>query len=316
MSRKAQYPKQTRFCYTRHDLHEEYSLSLEGKLYQHLSDEDVRNEDWDAVFTRKREKGVRIFLHMMRPEYVEECRLLFHKVYQAMPANKEITHKFATLFVYERCPAAIQSPTGQRKVAWAVFGEQVLDHCRKLPGGMEKKYKNWIACNEDSQQVLGIQATSSTVKSRSEHGGIRGADCPLSVLDPQSIRGSSVNPQIMAEVEQMLASRKTSLESVQNKLNAATVQLQEKSQSMWKNEGTSSAADVLQGQLKQLQTEQASMKGSGASDSQLLVIEAKIGALATALTALGADASNFNIREDVDRLEVCIKLDLNGRVCI
>ena len=289
---------------------------MEGKLYQHLSDEDVTNEDWDAVFTRKREKGVRIFLHMMRPEYVEECRLLFHKVYQAMPANKEITHKFATLFVYERCPAAIQSPTGQRKVAWAIFGEQVLDHCRNLPGGMEKKYKNWITCNEDSQQVLGIQATSSTVKSRSEHGGIRGADCPLSVLDPQSIRGSSVNPQIVAEVEQMLASRKTSLESVQNTLNAATVQLKEKRQSMWKNEGTSTAADVLQGQLKQLQTEQASMKGSGASDSQLLVIEAKIGALATALTALGADASNFNIREDVDRLEVCIKLDLNGRVCI
>ena len=88
MPQKAQYPKQTQFCYTRHDLHKEYGLSLEGKLYQHLSDEDVRDEDWDAVFTRKREKGVRIFLHMIRLEYVEECRLLFHKVYQVVPSNR------------------------------------------------------------------------------------------------------------------------------------------------------------------------------------------------------------------------------------
>lgn len=153
-SRKAQYPKQTRFCFTRHDLHEEYGLSLEGKLYQHLSDEDVTDEDWLAVFTKKREKGVRIFLHMVRPEYAEECRLLFHKVYQAMPTNKEITHKFSTLFVYERCPAAMQSPTGQRKVAWAVFGEQVLDHCKKLPGGIDKKLKNWIDYNENGQEVI------------------------------------------------------------------------------------------------------------------------------------------------------------------
>ncbi|MCO5559688.1 hypothetical protein L7F22_013289 [Adiantum nelumboides] len=69
---KAQYPKQTRFFFTQHDLHEEYGLSLEGKLYQHLFDEDVTDEDWLAVFTKKREKGVRIFLNMVRLEYEEE----------------------------------------------------------------------------------------------------------------------------------------------------------------------------------------------------------------------------------------------------
>ncbi|KAI5083477.1 hypothetical protein GOP47_0003220 [Adiantum capillus-veneris] len=112
-SRKVQYPKKTRFCFTRHDLHEEYGLSLEGKLYQHLSDEDVIDEDWLSVFIKKREKGVRLFFHQVWPKYAEECRLLFHKVYQAMPTSKEITHKFSTLFVYERCPAAMQSPKGQ-----------------------------------------------------------------------------------------------------------------------------------------------------------------------------------------------------------
>ncbi|MCO5606512.1 hypothetical protein L7F22_060700 [Adiantum nelumboides] len=137
-SRKAQNPKQKRFCYTQEELHEEHGLILEGKLYQHLNEADVTEEDWLSIFKKKQEKGSKIFLHMMRPEYVEDCTLLFHKVYQAVPANREITHKFATLFAYEQCPAARQDPTSQ-KVAWAYFGEQVLDHCKKLPGGIDKK---------------------------------------------------------------------------------------------------------------------------------------------------------------------------------
>ncbi|MCO5608805.1 hypothetical protein L7F22_063022 [Adiantum nelumboides] len=38
---KVQYPKQKQFCYTREELHEEHGLSLEGKLYQHISEGDV-----------------------------------------------------------------------------------------------------------------------------------------------------------------------------------------------------------------------------------------------------------------------------------
>ena len=290
-SRKALFPKQTRFCYTRYDLHAEYGLSLEGKLYQHLSDEDVTDEDWLAVFTKKREKGVRIFLSMVRPEYVEECKLLFHKVYQAIPTNKEITYKFSVLFVYERCPAAVQSPTDEHKVAWAGFGEQVLDHCKKLPGGMDKKVKNWIDSNANGQHLT--QTTPSTKKSVTHHGGITGKD------SPSFLKCSSVNLQIVAEVEQMLAARKTMLENVKSTLNAAQVQLQEKSQSMWKIEGTSSAAVVLEGQLKELQTLKDSMKGSGgASDLDMLVIDAKIVALSSALITLGVDATNSKIRDN------------------
>lgn len=300
-SRKAQYPKQTRFCYTSYDLHAEYGLSLEGKLFQHLSDEDVTDEDWLAVFTKKREKGVRLFLTMVRPKYAEECRLLFHKVYQAIPTNKEITYKFSFLFVYERCPAAMQRPTDERKVAWAVFGEQVLDHCKKLPGGMDKKLKNWIDCNAASQHL--VQTTESTKKSVTDRKGITGKDS-------QSILNcSSVKLQIVAEVEQMLAARKTMLENVKSTLNATQVQLQEKSQSMWKIEGTSSAAAVLQGQLNELQTLKDSIKGpGGVSSSEVLVIDAKIVALSNALIALRADATNSKIKGDIDRLEVCINI--------
>ncbi|MCO5548916.1 hypothetical protein L7F22_002378 [Adiantum nelumboides] len=298
-SRKAQYPKQTRFCFTRHDLHEECGLSLEGKLYQNLSDEDVIDEDWLAVFTKKREKGVRIFLNMVWPEYEEECRLLFHKVYQAIPTKKEIMHKFSTLFVYERCPAAMQSTTGQRKVAWDIFGEQVLDHCKKLPGEMDKKLKNWTDCNENGQHVIGT--TQSTPKALLE-----GMTSISYSLGPQLLLNcSSINLQIVAKVEQMLAARKSTLESVKSTLNAAQVQLQEKHQSMWKIEGTSSTAAVLQGQLTELQSMKDSMErgACGASSFEVMLIDAKIIALSSALVALGADARNSKIRDDVDRIE-------------
>ncbi|MCO5572913.1 hypothetical protein L7F22_026674 [Adiantum nelumboides] len=103
----------------------------------------------------------------------------------------------------------------------------------------------------------------------------------------------------------MLAARKSALKSVKSTLNAAQVQLQEKHQSMWKIEGTSSATAVLQGQLTELQSLKDSMEGGacGASSSEVMVIDVKIIALSSALVALGADASNSKIRDDVDRIE-------------
>ena len=99
----------------------------------------------------------------------------------------------------------------------------------------------------------------------------------------------------------MLVVQKTMLENVKSTLNAAQVQLQEKSQSMWKIEGASSATAMLQGQLDELQTFKYSMKGaSGASNYKVLVIDAKIVALSSALKALGADATNSKIRDTID----------------
>ncbi|MCO5587499.1 hypothetical protein L7F22_041448 [Adiantum nelumboides] len=71
---------------------------------------------------------------------------------------------------------------------------------------------------------------------------------------------------------------------------------------MWKIEGTSSAATVLQGQLTELQSLKDSMEGGacGASCSEVMVLDVKIIALSSALVALGA---NSKIRDDVDRIE-------------
>ena len=52
------------------------------------------------------------------------------------------------------------------------------------------------------------------------------------------------------------------------------------------------------------------MKGAGGtSDLEVLVIGAKIIALSSALIALWADATNSKIRDNIDRIEVCINID-------
>ncbi|MCO5595024.1 hypothetical protein L7F22_049061 [Adiantum nelumboides] len=258
---KIQYPKQTQFCYTQEELHEEYGLNLEGKLYQHLGDADVIDQDWLSVFMKKREKGSKMFLHMMQLEFVDKFRLLFHKVYQSMPANKEITHKFATLFVYEQCPAARQDPTG-RKVAWAAFGEQVLDHCEKLPGGTDKKVKIWLENNEGtSLQPLRLDNVGANQKS-GQNALFSGSTSLFSA--------SFISQQLKTEVEQILDSKR----------------------------------DALKGQLQEFHILRSSMKGAVDTDPDVLVIEGKMVALTSALTALGADACSSNIRDEVDCLKV------------
>ena len=75
---------------------------------------------------------------MLCPEYVDKCKLLFHKVYQGPPLNNEITYKFAILFAYKRCKAAKQDPDSHQ-VAWAIFAEQVVENCKKQAWGLQKK---------------------------------------------------------------------------------------------------------------------------------------------------------------------------------
>ena len=92
--------------------------------------------------------------------------------------------------------------------------EQVLDHCKKLPDGMDKKVKNWIDSNANGQHLT--HTTPSTKKSFTHHGGITGKD------SPSILKCSSVNLQIVAEVDQMLVARKTMLESVKSTLKCSS----------------------------------------------------------------------------------------------
>ncbi|MCO5550907.1 hypothetical protein L7F22_004401 [Adiantum nelumboides] len=133
-----EYPQLSKFCFSAEELHEEYGLSLKGKLRKELSDKDISDEEWLSVFKCLHKKNTKLFLNHVRDEFVDECRLLYQKVYSATPSNGELLAKFARGFVYERCPAAVSDPIGHR-IAWARFGDSILENCKMQKGGLERK---------------------------------------------------------------------------------------------------------------------------------------------------------------------------------
>ena len=137
-----EYSQQTKFCYTAQDLHEEYGLSLEGKLPKDLTDEDLPPEQWLTVFKYKFQKNSKIYLNHLQPHLVEDCRFLFSKVYQGPPSCGELTRKFARCYAYEKCHAAKKDPAGHR-IAWARFGEEVLQMIASRSGGLDRKVEAW-----------------------------------------------------------------------------------------------------------------------------------------------------------------------------
>ena len=90
---------------------------------------------------------------MLLPKFIDDCRLLYEKVYQAALSNGELTAKFAKGFVYERCHAALADPAGHR-IAWARFGGNVLQNCEMQKGGIARKLNKFRAaygpCGEAS----------------------------------------------------------------------------------------------------------------------------------------------------------------------
>ena len=48
-----EYPILNKFCYTAEELHEEYGLSLEGKVARDLSDYDLPDDQWLTIFQHR-----------------------------------------------------------------------------------------------------------------------------------------------------------------------------------------------------------------------------------------------------------------------
>ncbi len=145
-----EYPQLSKFCYTAEDLHKEYGLSLEGVLPKDLNDDALPVDQWLTVFKYKHHKGAKIYLSHVHSPLMDDCRKLFHKVYQAPPSCGEIIAKFARGYAFERCHAATKDPAGH-KVAWARFGESVIQMCSTRSGGLERKLEAWQKANGASQ---------------------------------------------------------------------------------------------------------------------------------------------------------------------
>ncbi|MCO5566812.1 hypothetical protein L7F22_020493 [Adiantum nelumboides] len=97
-----EYPRLSEFCFSIKELHEECGLSIEGKLLKlpkKLLDKDIPDEEWLSVFKCLHKKSTKLFLNHVRDEFVDECRLLYQKVYQATPSDGELLAKSARGFV-------------------------------------------------------------------------------------------------------------------------------------------------------------------------------------------------------------------------
>lgn len=297
--RKFRYQKLKHFCFTREDFNKEYGLSLEGKLHQNLSLEDLPDKEWLSVFSRKRDKGMKLFLHMLQPGFVDECRLLYHKVYQAPPMNNEIMLKFATLFAYEKCTAAKKDPAGH-KVAWAVFGEQVVEHCKRLPGGIEKKVNKWMEDNKtDAGPSICSQVNAPEQKPIKKE--VDTAHSSLVLASKSIIIGIQV-----AAAEEMASRRLSKIEEIKNVLVSKRAELEQRRESMWKSEGASSAAALLYAQLEKLKAKHVKLKEtSSASQEDIKNDVVRMSALEDALDVLGVDKSMSSAKSELELLEVC-----------
>ena len=74
---KLMYPKLKRFGLSKEQLNEEYGLSWVGKLPKDLSKEDISKKDWLSIFRVQCVKNTKVFLHMVRSDYRDECGLLY-----------------------------------------------------------------------------------------------------------------------------------------------------------------------------------------------------------------------------------------------
>ncbi|MCO5578247.1 hypothetical protein L7F22_032086 [Adiantum nelumboides] len=149
-------PRLSRFCYSAEDLHSEYGLSLEGKLPRDIADYEISDKDWLTVFKCLHQKNTKLYISSVREEFVDECRLLYQKVYQAAPSNGELLAKFARGFVYERSRAS--SDPDSRRIAWARFGGGVLDNLSSIPTISASKLEGRRVVEQPMymQQVLSI----------------------------------------------------------------------------------------------------------------------------------------------------------------
>ncbi|MCO5604150.1 hypothetical protein L7F22_058310 [Adiantum nelumboides] len=112
-NRMDEYPILNKFCYTAEELHEEYGLSLEGKVAKDLSGYDLPDDQWLTVFQHQYQKNAKLsFLDAML-------------LRSAMLLKK----------------------TARDKTAWARFGESVLNMCSSKLGGLDKKVENWKRAN-------------------------------------------------------------------------------------------------------------------------------------------------------------------------
>eukprot|EP00250_Pteridium_aquilinum_P011774 c20297_g2_i1 orf=210-1802(-) len=310
------YPKQTRFCQTKEDFHEEYGLSLEGENPRHFSDADVPENQWLTVFTHKRLNKEKVHLKLVRPEFFEECALLYHMVYQRIPPNNEITVKFARGFAFDRC-RSVQSPTKKAKhrVAWAVFAEGVIKNVI-LRKKLLTKIALWRAKNDVNTIANDVNTISNDVNTISA-SPIRQHSLDTPLGGRPSWSGHPCNQYDMAHF--MQPAYLVHVESAAGMVSAAKNKVQEKKKLVLdclasideaktkrdKAKGVRAAADALLQKISRAKEELQGLEGESSVRDEVLIwrLKAEIMGCQVALDLLGQDVQSSNLDKAVDEFQ-------------
>ncbi|MCO5584288.1 hypothetical protein L7F22_038212 [Adiantum nelumboides] len=283
-----QYPRLSKFCYSADDLHSEYGLSLEGKLPRDIADDEISDKDWLTVFKCLHQKNTKLYISSVREEFVDECRLLYQKVYQAAPSNGELLAKFARGFVYERSRAS--SDPDSRRIAWARFGGAVLDNCKLQKGGLERKINKFRA----DHGIVKLEASNCDV-----------AVSSIPTISASKLEGRQVveQPMYTQQVLSIAEGISKELDQQQEQLAKVEVQLQQKRDVSLRNEGLSSAYSGLYTELEELKELEHLKNSPDATPRDIDCKELEVQAITKVLAKVGASSESLNMKQDLDALQ-------------
>ncbi|MCO5546969.1 hypothetical protein L7F22_000408 [Adiantum nelumboides] len=230
---------------------------------------------------------------MVKPQFVDECRPLFYRVYQEPPKNNEIYLKFATCFVYERCSAAKADPE-THKIAWALFVEIVILSFKHNPVAWKRK----IDAFRDTHGPINVITTGDSMPGPSMQADVKGR--------PEPCFMSSVNKKLRVKILDIQSNNKAKV--LKNELKEKKAKFLNKRDSLICRETTTSAASMIQREITSLQTRYATLKGANATTEQLAVVEAQTTAMSNAVKLIEGDDKIADVKIDAESIDRDVNL--------
>ena len=249
------------------------------------------------MFKQSYQKNAKIYLNHVHSRLLEDCRFLFHEVYQAPPSCGKISAKFARCFAFERCHAATKDPA-RHKVAWAKFGKVVLNMCASRPGGLEWKVETWQRANGASNDGLG----SSIKKPCFTQSGSN----LCTEVDP---------PQCHVEAPDYVTELESIVERVPQKGAAASADrlkqliesLQQNKETLLRAEGSNVVAKRIKDDIEHYEVQLAKLKQENPCNADdIKEIEADSGASRRMLRRLGNSEDMLKLEKEIHLQQVIL----------
>ncbi|MCO5578893.1 hypothetical protein L7F22_032741 [Adiantum nelumboides] len=265
--------------------------SESGKLWKHLSADDLLELEWLTVFDTPKYKGSKIFLNMVKPQFVDECRLLFFRVYQEPPKKIEIYLKFATCFVYKGCSVA-KADLKSHKIAWALFAKNIKLSLKRNPVAWKRK----VDAFRDTHGPINVITIDDSMPGPSMQANVKGRPEPCFL--------SSVIEKLCAKILDIQSNNKAKV--LKNELKEKKVEFLNKRDVLICREATTSAASTIQTKITSLQTRYGTLKSDDATAEQLVAMGAQITVMSNAVKLIEEDDKVADIKIVVESIDVLL----------